>query len=96
MSEIRPSKPRLTGAQLRAARALLDLTAEALAEMTLLSLKTIRRAEQVNDEEAPIHPANTARIIERLQSRGVVFIHADAEGVGVRLRRSPKPIFGND
>jgi transcriptional regulator with XRE-family HTH domain len=86
-------EPRLTGAQLRAARALLDITAEELAAETKLSLKTIRRAEQGHGP-VEIHTANAERAMSVLEERGVQFIAANGEGVGVRLRREPPPRFG--
>jgi transcriptional regulator with XRE-family HTH domain len=69
---------------LRAARALLGMTAEALAEETMLSLKTIRRAEQT-DQTVSIHAANAARLVEALEAHGVELLSDDA-GVGVRLK----------
>lgn len=86
---------RLTGAQLRAARGLLDLSAEALAAEAKLSLKTIRRAEQTH---GPVHitAANAERIITILEGRGVRFESSDDEqGAGVRLRLVPPPKYGD-
>lgn len=79
----------LTGAQLRAARGLLDISAEELAEKTQIGLRTIGRAE---GENGPVRmtPANAARIIEELERRGVVFIDDEVGGPGVRLR-TPLP-----
>lgn len=85
---------RLTGAQLRAARAILDLSAEALAEETKLSLKTIRRAEKTHGPVA-ITAANTERLISILEARGVIFLPADELGEGVRLSSDPPPHFGS-
>jgi len=93
--KLRNLEPRLTGAQLRAARGLLDISAEELAAMTDLSLKTIRRAEQVHDQ-VQITAANARLLIAVLEARGAIFIAANDDGVGVRLRRNPPPIFGPD
>ena len=74
-----------TGAQLRAARGLLNLSAEALAEETKVSLRTIRRAEQDNGE-VQINPANAERIKSVLEARGIVFFEDGGGAVGVKLR----------
>jgi transcriptional regulator with XRE-family HTH domain len=93
MPRARKHEPRLTGAQLRAARGLLNLSAEELAKETKLSLKTIRRAEQVHDA-VPITSANAELIIAILEGRGVRFLEPDADGVGVRLISALPPRFG--
>lgn len=92
--KLRPNAVRLTGAQLRAARGLLDLSAEELADETKLSLKTIRRAEQAHGP-VPITRANAEHIISILEGRGVQFIDANGDGAGVRLTRHPSPRFGD-
>ncbi len=74
----------LTGAQLRAARGLLNMSVSDLAERTGLALNTIRRAEATNDE-APITAANRRLLLTMLEQAGVVFIPADTLGAGVRL-----------
>lgn len=92
---VKGGKISLTGAQLRAARALLDLSAEALAAATDIGLRTIGRAER---EHGPVAmtAANTARIVEALQARGVIFVEpSDGGGPGVRLRLAPAPDFGS-
>jgi transcriptional regulator with XRE-family HTH domain len=82
------SQPRLlTGAQLRAARALLNLHAEELARDTKVSLRTIRRAEGV-DGIVPITAANAERLMEVLEKRGVKFLPMNGDGPGVRLRKA--------
>lgn len=85
----------LTGAQLRAARALLRLTAERLASETGVSLRTISRAERSDGHTALTVP-NEARILEALERRGVVFVVGENGGPGVRLRLDPSPLFGSD
>jgi transcriptional regulator with XRE-family HTH domain len=74
----------VTGAQLRAARGLLNISASELAERTGLALNTIRRAEGA-DGPAPITAANAQLLVSTLEGAGVVFIPADSLGPGVRL-----------
>lgn len=74
----------VTGAQIRAARALLGLSAEELAKRTKLSRGTIQRAEL---ETAQITNANAERIVEALVQMGITFLPANGEGPGVRLRK---------
>lgn len=80
----RHTGPRLTGAQLRAARGLLNWSVSELAEQTGLAVNTIRKAEATNSE-APINAANALLLQSTLQQAGVVFIPADDLGAGVRL-----------
>ena len=81
---LRRAKSDLTGAQLRAARGLLNLSAENLAEETKVSLRTIRRAEQ-DDGKVQINAANAERIKSVLEARGIVFFEASDGAVGVLL-----------
>ena len=80
-------KRQITGAQLRAARALLNLSAQDLAEITKLSRGTIQRAEL---ETAQITTANSERIAEALERLGVIFLASNGEGPGVRMRKQRK------
>jgi transcriptional regulator with XRE-family HTH domain len=80
----------LTGAQIRAARGLLNISVAELASRTGLAVNTVRRAESVNGGP-PISQAN-ANLIERvLSDLGVDFIGVDQFGPGVRLK-SPDPL----
>lgn len=79
-------KPRKTAAQLRAARGLLDLSAQELAKATKLSRGTIQRAEI---DASQITASNLERIVEFLEKKDVVFIASNEGGPGVRLRRKP-------
>jgi transcriptional regulator with XRE-family HTH domain len=74
----------LTGAQLRGARGLLNLSAETLAEETKVSLRTIRRAEQ-DDGKIQINAANAERLKSVLEARGIVFFEDRDGAVGVKL-----------
>lgn len=79
---------KLIGAQLRAACALLNMSADDLADATNLSRGTIQRAEL---EAAVVTASNMKRIIETLEENGVVFIPAVGGGQGVRLKE-PIPV----
>ena len=75
----------LTGAQLRAARGLLNLSVAQLAEQTGLALNTIRSAEAPNGL-VRVSLATATLLRGALEQRGVVFIDPDELGPGVRLR----------
>lgn len=80
-----PNHP--TGAQLRAARGLLNLSVIELSERTGLAPNTIKRAEGTNGP-SPITRANAKLMIATLTDLGVMFVPADeAAGAGARLRR---------
>jgi hypothetical protein len=76
----------LTAAQLRAARALIDISAKELAEFSRVSLPTIRRAEGVTGP-TNLTAANAETLVRSLERRGVEFIAENGGGPGVRLRR---------
>lgn len=75
----------LTGAQVRAARALLRWSAEDLATQSRLGTATIKRAE-ANDGPVGSTPANVQAIINALEKAGIELIHENGGGVGVRFR----------
>jgi transcriptional regulator with XRE-family HTH domain len=83
---------RLSGAQIRAGRALLRWSAADLARATALGVNTIRRAE-LADAQTPLTAANELAISRALETAGVAFIEENGGGPGVRLRerRSGKP-----
>ncbi len=76
----------MTASQLRAARALLRMPADKLADAAKVSLVTIRRAEAL---EGPVRmmPANLEAISRALEAAGVEFIPENGGGAGVRLRK---------
>jgi transcriptional regulator with XRE-family HTH domain len=77
----------ITGAQIRAARSLLGLSAVALAERAGVSYQTVQRGEAVAGVP-PMKSPNLYAIQRALEAAGVVFIDADEQGgPGVRLRR---------
>lgn len=79
------SKPLvLTGAQMRAARALLGISAEKLADETKLGVATIRRAE-LKDGDVGMTVVNIERVIETFERLGVKLLaEMGNEGIGVR------------
>ena len=81
----------LTGAQVRAARALLNISVTRLAELTGLAVNTIRRAEATNGI-SPLTEANIQLIRNTFESAGVSFLAGSAEGgVGVRFEKGAVP-----
>lgn len=76
----------ITGAQLRAARALLRWSADDLAKKSRIGVATIRRAES-SDALLGVTAANESAIRAALESAGVEFIAENGGGPGVRLRK---------
>jgi transcriptional regulator with XRE-family HTH domain len=80
----------ITGAHIRAARALVSWSAATLAEKAGISYPTVQRAESTDDVPR-IQATNLLAIQRVLEEAGVVFLdpgeHRDG-GVGVRLKRS--------
>jgi hypothetical protein len=76
----------MTGGQMRAARALLRMTAERLAETSGVGLATIKRSE-ASDEAVRMIPANAAAVRAALEAAGVECIAENGGGAGVRLRK---------
>lgn len=79
-------KKEITGAQIRAARALIRLSAEDLAGAASLGVATVRRAE-AEDGPPPITTANRNAIRGALERAGIEFIPENGGGAGVRLSR---------
>jgi transcriptional regulator with XRE-family HTH domain len=76
----------ITGAQIRAARSLIGITAEELAERARLGVATIRRAELI-DGPTNLTEANAATLRAAIDAAGVTLIDPDqAGGPGVRLK----------
>ncbi len=77
----------ITGAQMRAARALVRWSADDLATHSRLGVATVRRAEAV-DGVPSITAANADAIRRALEAAGVEFIPQNGGGAGVRTRIS--------
>jgi len=76
----------ITGAQIRGARAMLNITAEQLAQAASLGVATVRRAEK-HDGEPALTTANLAAIRAALEAAGVEFIAQNGGGAGVLMRK---------
>lgn len=74
----------ITGAQIRAARALIRWSAEELASAASVGVATVRRAE-TEDGVPPTTAANLNAIRLALQTAGVEFIRDNDGGPGVRF-----------
>jgi len=77
----------ITGAQLRAARALIRWTAQDVAEEAGIGLATVRRAEGT-DGAVQMTVGNQRLVRQALEAAGVEFIDANGGGPGVRLRKA--------
>ena len=75
----------LSAGQMRAARALLGISGEKLAELSGVSLVAIRRAEASRGGNGMMR-ANALAIQNALEQAGVEFIAENGGGVGVRWR----------
>nr|WP_090299979.1 helix-turn-helix domain-containing protein [Ensifer sp. YR511] len=75
----------ITGAQIRAARALVRWTAKDLAQAARIGIATVSRAE-AEGRRTTLTTANLNAIRLALESAGVEFIPESGGGVGVRFR----------
>ena len=80
----------ITGEQLRAARAMLKMEQGELAELSGVSIETIKRLERM---DGPLNAqAMTLHAIQKvLEGEGVIFIPENGQLPGVKLRRDPPP-----
>lgn len=80
----------VSGAQIRAARALLSWSSEALAEHAGTTRQTIQRLEQYDG--IPASRSQTLGAVQRaLEAGGVEFIGSPDDGPGVRLMNPRRP-----
>jgi transcriptional regulator with XRE-family HTH domain len=80
----------IEAAQMRAARALLGWSQKQLVEMSGKSLATIQRMEDDTIGPGRSSAENVAAVQKALEAAGVLFIEANGEGVGVRLRKQQR------
>jgi len=80
----------ITGEQLRAARAMLKMEQGELAELSGVSIETIKRLERM---DGPLNAqAMTLHALQKaLEAEGAVFIPENGFLAGVKLRRDPPP-----
>ena len=76
----------MTGAQLRAARALLGWSAQTLATASGVGITTIRKNELASGPVTMIR-ANVEVLTRTLENAGIEFIPENGGGSGVRLRK---------
>lgn len=76
----------ITSAQIRAARALLRITVNDLAEMSEIGIATIKRMEASNGIP-PAHARTLDQLSKALEKAGVEFIGAPDDRPGVRLKK---------
>src|SRR6266566_1923831 len=84
------ARPKLTSAQIRAARALIRWRVQDLARESAVGVATIHRAELV-DGQSSMTVANDLAIRRALEAAGVEFIDGNDAGPGVRLRAPERP-----
>lgn len=78
----------ITGAQIRAARAIVRWTVDDLAKAARVGVMTVRRAEAV-DGEPSLLANNASAIRAALESAGIEFLDGPGGGAGVRLKNGP-------
>lgn len=77
----------IVGAQIRAARGLVNITGDELAKRAGIGLATLWRAEAANEKTPNLTKANLAAIRRALEDAGVEFLPGNGGGAGVRLRK---------
>ena len=82
---IQVSIPNVSNRQIKAARALVGWSQERLTVASGVSLPTVKRLESA-DGLLGGRQGTRERIIAALARAGVIFIHEDDQGPGVRLR----------
>ena len=82
----RGPKKKVTGAQIRAGRAIVRWSAEELAEQAQIGVMTVRRAEATDDVPNLI-PNNLDAIHRALEEAGVEFIDGELPGVRPRKKK---------
>ena len=76
----------ISAAQIRAARAILDISATELAELSEVTWRTIQRFETA-DGVPPSRSGTLERVKAALEQAGIEFIGDPITSPGVRLRR---------
>ena len=76
----------LSGAQIRAARGLLDWSRDELAQAAGLSSATVKRMEGQEGTISANHQTVTA-VVAAIEAAGVTLIADDEQGAGVRFKK---------
>ncbi|MCG5485706.1 MAG: helix-turn-helix domain-containing protein [Sinorhizobium meliloti] len=76
----------ITGAQIRAARALIRWSAKELAKAAGIGVATVSRAE-VEDGNTSLTSANLKAVRLALETAGIEFIPENGGGAGVRFKK---------
>jgi predicted transcriptional regulator len=79
---------KITAGQIRAARALLGISQNELAEQAGVSVPTIKRCETESGTAPNVAEPSRAKIIDALERAGIEFTNGDA--LGVRLVKAKK------
>ncbi|WP_040638611.1 helix-turn-helix domain-containing protein [Microvirga lotononidis] len=80
----------ITGEQLRAARAMLKMEQGELAELSGVSIETVKRLERM-DGVLNAQAATLYSLQKVLEGEGVIFIPENGNLPGLKLRRDPPP-----
>ena len=84
---MKESIKKISIAQIKAARALLGWSQDELSARSGVSMPTIGRIEAAGGDIGG--RASTAeKLVAALEAGGIIFIEADGDGAGVRLRRA--------
>lgn len=92
-SSVKAASRRISGAQCRAARALLNITKEELAAMARVSRSTIEHIERDNPS---VKFSTHSLVFGALERRGVRFVAPNGGGEGVRLAKPSAPAATDD
>jgi len=77
----------ITGAQIRAARALLGLSQEDVAKRATVSVPTVKRCETDLARSPHVTEPTRLLVIAALESAGIAFTNGGEPGVKLRARR---------
>ncbi|MBZ0123840.1 MAG: helix-turn-helix transcriptional regulator [Roseovarius sp.] len=77
----------MTGTQIRAARALLEMEQYELAERASVSINTVRNMEAMGRQVVRVRLDTLMKVQKALEDAGVEFIAENGGGAGVRLRK---------
>jgi predicted transcriptional regulator len=83
----------ISASQIKAGRALIDWSQTDLSEKSGLALATIKRMEKLGPGRSA--HSNVEAVKNALEAAGVIFIDANGDGAGVRLRGAGPSNEGN-